>query len=281
VKQFIKRHPVSAFFVMTILWIWISMPALFAMMQIRSREDIAVQHVILVFLLNSPSAFGILLTLIIDGRQGPKALLSRALRWRASPVWYAVALLVPAAMYGLNYVVYSLLAGSIVPINIVEKLVFSIPTALMACLLEEFGWRGFAQFRLQRRYSALASTMIVGVGWGLWHLPINYLGVGQYGMMAIPLLLIGILSNIALSVLLAWVHNNTEQSMLLVLLCHFAITFSTTFFGLPSSSTAAGELRNMLLNTAIQVLAAIAIIATTGLGTKWLARASRPADSAY
>jgi hypothetical protein len=101
------------------------------------------------------------------------------------------------------------------------------------------------------------------VGWGLWHMPINYLGVGQFGMMAIPLLLVGILSNIALSVLLAWVYNNTRESLLLVLLCHLSITFSTTFFGLPSSSTAAGELRNMLVNTAIQVLVAIAIIAAS------------------
>jgi len=64
------------------------MPALFAVMQVQSREDIAVQHVILVFLLNSPSVFGILLTLVIDGREGVKALFSKAGRWRVKPAWY-------------------------------------------------------------------------------------------------------------------------------------------------------------------------------------------------
>jgi membrane protease YdiL (CAAX protease family) len=144
--------------------------------------------------------------------------------------------------------------------------------------MEEFGWRGYAQPRLQRRYSALVSTLIVGVGWGLWHLPINYLGVGQYGMMAIPLLTLGLLSNIALSVLLAWVHNKAAQSMLLVLLCRFSITFGVTFFGLPSKPSAGGELQSTLINIAIQVLVALAIIAAKGLG-KSPARASRPAHS--
>ena len=279
-RESVKRHPVVAFFVVSIIWIWVSMPVLFAVMQVGSREEIAVQHVILVFLLNSPSLFGILLTLLIDGREGLKALFARAERYRVKPVWYAAALLMPAAMYGLNYAIQGLLSAAIGPIDVAEKLAFSIPTALMACLLEEFGWRGFAQPRLQRRYSVLLSTLIVGVGWGLWHVPINYLGMGQYGMMAIPLLMLGLISNIALSVLLAWVHNKADQSMLLVLLCHFAITFSVTFFGVPSGATAQGELRGTLVNTAIQVFVAVVIVAARGLGPKRQASASRSAGAA-
>lgn len=279
-RPFIKRHPALTFFAITIVWICISMPALFAVMQVRSREDIAVQHVILVFLLNSPSLFGILLTLVIEGREGLKALFAGAGRWRVKPMWYGVVLLLPAAMYGLNYVAQGLLEGTIAPIDVAEKLAFSIPTALMACLLEEFGWRGFAQPRLQRRHSVLAATLTVGVAWGLWHAPINYLGLSQFSAMVVPLLIVNFLSNVALSVLLAWVYNSTRGSMLLVLLGHFAITFGATFFGVPSHGTAAGELRGALINVAIQVLAAVAIVVSTGLSAKWLAREPRPAPDA-
>jgi membrane protease YdiL (CAAX protease family) len=145
----------------------------------------------------------------------------------------------------------------------------------MACLLEEFGWRGFAQPRLQRRYSALASALIVGAGWGLWHAPINYLGLSQYGAMVVPLLIVNFLSNVALAVLLAWVYNGTRQSMLLVLVGHFSITFGATFFGVPSHATAAGELRGAAISIALQVLVAIAIIAAKGLGTTSPAQAAR------
>ena len=43
-------------------------------------------------------------------------------------------------------------------------------------------------------------------------------------------------------------------------LYHLSVTFSVTFFGLPSSATAAGELRGTLINTAIQVLVAPVIV---------------------
>jgi membrane protease YdiL (CAAX protease family) len=275
-SRFVRRHPVGTFFATTIVWIYISMPALLCVMQVGSREEIAVQHVILVFLVNSPSVFGLLFTLVVDGREGLRALFARAARWRVNVAWYAAASLVPTALYALNYVVQGGLSGAIAPLDIAEKLAFSLPTALMACLLEEFGWRGYAQPRLQRRYSALVSTLIVGVGWGLWHLPINYLGVGQYGAMAVPLLALGLLSNLALSVLLAWVHNRAKQSMLLVLLSHFSITFGVTFFGLPSEPSARGELQSTLIHVALQALVALAILAAKGLAQS-PARASLPA----
>ena len=277
-KQFIKRHPALVFFAITIAWIWISMPVLFGVLGINVREDIAVQHVILIFLVNSPSVFGILLTGIVDGREGLKALFSRAVQWRVKPVWYAAALLVPIGAYALNYVVQGLLGGSLAPINVAEKLSFAIPTALMACLLEEFGWRGFAQPRLQRRYSALASSLIVGLCWGLWHTPINYLGLSQYGAMVIPLLIVNLLLPLSLAVILGWVHNNTQGSMLLVLLGHFGTTFGVTFFGLPSSTTATSELRALSISVAIHVLTVIVIVASTGAGAKRLVRASRSAQ---
>jgi hypothetical protein len=69
----------------------------------------------------------------------------------------------------------------------------------------------------------------------------------------------------------AWIHNNTQASMLLVLACHFSITFSVTFFGQPST-TAARELSSTLINTGIQVLTAIAIVVSAGSGAKRLVR---------
>ena len=38
---------------------------------------------------------------------------------------------------------------------------------------EEYGWRGFFQPILQKRYGKRLGVLILGVCWGLWHLPLN------------------------------------------------------------------------------------------------------------
>lgn len=38
---------------------------------------------------------------------------------------------------------------------------------------EEFGWRGFLQPLLQKRFGLRGGIVVLGVAWGLWHLPIN------------------------------------------------------------------------------------------------------------
>jgi uncharacterized protein len=54
-------------------------------------------------------------------------------------------------------------------------------TLVAGPVAEEFGWRGYVQPRLRETHGRLATTAIVGVGWGLWHLPLFFLnGTGQH-----------------------------------------------------------------------------------------------------
>lgn len=38
---------------------------------------------------------------------------------------------------------------------------------------EEYGWRYYLQPRLQRRFGLRGGVLVLGVAWGLWHLPLN------------------------------------------------------------------------------------------------------------
>jgi membrane protease YdiL (CAAX protease family) len=40
-------------------------------------------------------------------------------------------------------------------------------------LMEEIGWRGFALPRLQMKFTPLQSSIILGIIWSLWHVPIK------------------------------------------------------------------------------------------------------------
>lgn len=271
-RQLIKRYPVLIFFILTTALGWIAVMVGTAVMPIDEEHEMTAMHGILVFLIASPSVVGILLTIVVDGREGIKELFSRAVRWRVRPVCYAVALFLPFSIMGLGYLVQGLLGGPLRPINFVEQLVFFLPFGLMAPLFEEFGWRGFALPRLQRRYNALVSALIVGLGWALWHATVNYMGkVVQYRATIVPWLLIWSQYNFTQSVLLSWIHNNTRNSMLLVILGHFSITMGN-MFGLPNA-TMGDDLRATLVNVALHWLVAIAIIVATG--PKRLVRESR------
>jgi membrane protease YdiL (CAAX protease family) len=126
--------------------------------------------------------------------------------------------------------------------------------------------------RLQRRHNALVSALIVGLGWALWHATVNYMAkVAQYRTTIVPWLLLWSQFNFTQSVLLSWIHNNTRNSMLLVLLGHFSITMSN-MFGL-FSPTMGDDLRATLVNVVLYWLVAIVIIVATG--SKRLARESR------
>lgn len=53
------------------------------------------------------------------------------------------------------------------------NLVFSFFLAFTAFFGEEYGWRYFFQPLLQKRFGLKRGVLILGVLWGLWHLPIN------------------------------------------------------------------------------------------------------------
>jgi uncharacterized protein len=53
----------------------------------------------------------------------------------------------------------------------------------LAGAAEEPGWRGYAQHGLQQRVSVLTTSLIVGVAWSAWHLPLFWLeGTYQHGL---------------------------------------------------------------------------------------------------
>lgn len=89
---------------------------------------------------------------------------------------------------------------------------------------EEVGWRGYALPRLARHIGLAGASLVLGVIWAVWHLPLFVLpDSGSTGQsFAVYLLQV-----MALSVAIAFLYWKTEGSLLLVMLLHAAVNNTT------------------------------------------------------
>ena len=102
-------------------------------------------------------------------------------------------------------------------------------TLFLAGGLEELGWRGFLQPRLQQRFSALHASLGIGVVWGLWHIPMILTGSGDFTVFWEYMLNVT-----AMSVALGWLYNTTEGGLPTVMIAHAS-------HNMPPIGNAAGE----------------------------------------
>jgi membrane protease YdiL (CAAX protease family) len=106
---------------------------------------------------------------------------------------------------------------------------------VLAALGEEIGWRGYLLPRLDQRYGLLPAAILVGIVWGIWHLPADYVALKGYGdWFGVAFLLNGPVILTAHSVILAWLWRRTQGSLLVAVLYHWSITASA--IAAPSAS---------------------------------------------
>ena len=172
----------------------------------------------------APGLVAVGLTARAGGADGVRALLAPMFQWRVPARWYVFAISFMVAIKLAFALVHRVVNGEWPRFG-------SMPLYLLigATLLstgvggqsgEEVGWRGYALPRLAERLGLGGASVLLGVIWAVWHLPLFYLhGVDTYGQSFAAYLL----QVIAFSVTIAWLYWRTEGSLLLTMLMHAAI----------------------------------------------------------
>ncbi|WP_445185149.1 CPBP family intramembrane glutamic endopeptidase [Pseudonocardia sp. Cha107L01] len=169
-----------------------------------------------------PTLSAFIMTNATEGRGGMRRLLRRYVLWRVNLRWYLFVLLVIPAIEVLGAIVLPGVLASYQPLTL--SLILSYPVAFISTFVlggplgEEPGWRGFALSRLQSRYGPLVGSLILGVLWACWHLPLFWSGV--WTPPTIPNIVMFILMITALTTIMTWVFNNATGSLLITMLMH-------------------------------------------------------------
>ena len=214
----VKRHPMISFFVLSYVLTWLG----WTMPERLYTGTIGSGLLALPFMLMVPGPLiaSIVVTVIMDGWPGVKALLRKFTIWRVDWQWYLIAIGL-GPLVGLTATYMNVALGAPNPTTL---LVAAIPSTLLLFatrlvnpmdgpMQEELGWRGYALPWFQERYQPLVANLILGVIVAGWHLP--WVWQGQLPLFAL-------LGTVAYAIVAAWIVNNTKGSVLLALITHAA-----------------------------------------------------------
>jgi membrane protease YdiL (CAAX protease family) len=229
--SFLHRRPAASYFALTLAVSWIG-ALLVAAPHLLGGQPLPKLTGILMFpaMLLGPSVVGIALTRLVDGPRGLRDLFSRMRLVHFPRRWYAALLIPPLLVPTVLLRLESLLSPIYTPNRFVVGLAFAIP----AGFFEEIGWMGFAFPKMRQKLRALTAAVLLGIFWGVWHMPVlDYLGTATpHGAHWLPFFLSFTAAMTAMRVLIARLYSNTS-SVLLCQLMHVSSTGSLVIFSPP------------------------------------------------
>jgi membrane protease YdiL (CAAX protease family) len=226
------------------------------------------------FVLGSLGPFGASVVLVRAANRSLRAWLRGIFEARIALWYYALALALPVALLlGATVVHIVFFDGVVTPDvlpGVIEYPLFLGFIILFGGGLEEPGWRGYLQPALQDAYNPLTSGLVVGVVWAGWHLPLVFIpGTIQH---TLPLGLY-LLQLVELSILLTWLTNRVDGSVLPAILLHAGANALLNYYPVGGVAGATTPLGLGLLVAALTVaVVALVITAGTSLGIDYPTR---------
>lgn len=100
-------------------------------------------------------------------------------------------------------------------------------TITLAAILEEVGWKGYCEDSIGAYMNWFWESLIFGVIWSLWHLPLIFIeGTYHAGLMVNPLFVVNFfVSAVPMGFIITWVYLVSDRSILACIIYHFVVNF--------------------------------------------------------
>jgi uncharacterized protein len=191
-----------------------------------------------------PSLMALVLTWRTDGLSGTFRLLKRVFEWRAPLKWYAFALCLPVFLRVVALALYGAAGGRLIPVSVHVGVLLIFVAGLIVPMMEEYGWRGYLQPALSRRWTPAFAGVLVGLAWAVWHFPL--FGIPATGLFrwaelsGLPLVMLGYTASVvALALLFSIQFYRTNGNLWLAFLLHDSVNTSADVFFAPYARSGA------------------------------------------
>lgn len=263
-KKWIQKYQLLSFFALSYA---IMFGVTFGYIYRNPFQPVQQWSLVWFFSIFSPSISALIISGIIGGIPEIKRLLTGFTRWKVGWRWYfwaAFLILGPLAITMIYKALGNPSAGIRPGETIFSMLGIIVFQLFSGPIAEELGWRGFALPRLQAKYTALVSSLILGVIWTCWHIPYFFVtGATQMGI-PFPIYLVLVLT---ITFYLTWLFNNTRGSLIITILAHF-------FYNLTAFLTSVLGLMPAMLfyMTAGPLLALVVVVVVFKYGPRYLSK---------
>lgn len=228
-KHLEGRSPIK-FFALVFAYSWgLWLPIIF----ITTGKDLGSNVLSIVVLLEVLGGFAPLaaaLTLVVrkHGWKESWQFVRQVFDFRTKPMYYLLALVVPLIIHASAHYLAPLfnleVADTLIPADFmvgVPRWVLAIPYFLFIGMLgggqEEFGWRGYAQQPLQERFGVLRASLLIGLVWGIFHLPLWFIPGDPHSTQPFPAFVI---QTVSVSLVYALLYNASGQKLIIPVLFH-------------------------------------------------------------
>jgi membrane protease YdiL (CAAX protease family) len=190
--------------------------------QVTTSGLMTVQYILVFLGTITPSLVAVLLIARFGKAGETQKLLKRIVKWQVNIKWY---------LFAVGYMAIIKLSVALIHRAITGTwphfgqeawylMVVAITFSTWVQAGEEIGWRGFALPRMTAKLGLGSSTLLLGVLWACWHLPLFFMREADTFGQSFFLYLMQVT---ALSVALGWLYWRTQGSLLLVMLMHAAV----------------------------------------------------------
>jgi membrane protease YdiL (CAAX protease family) len=234
-----------AFFILTLI---LSLP--FYILAALIPPDMAI--LVGLALTLAPISAALILTFRQDRSTGAKKLVKRAFDYKRIPnaKWYLIIIFFWPVIFSLALILLNLIREPIMdPVFPLVAAPVGLLVFFFLALFEEVGWMGYAFEPMENRWTALIASIVLGLIWSTWHLPIYIAGpesslwvAGQF------------LTLVIARVLIVWIFNNTAKSIFAVILFHAIYNVCTMVFPVYGSSLGPGLIAVIILITILLVI---------------------------